>query len=159
MIHILSQRINKSALGREERTMSIEENKAIVRRLFEELNKGNIDILDEIFAPDFINHHPAPSTTPDKEGVKQFIANMHNTFPDYRWDVEDLIAEGDKVVYRFTMQGTDKGGLMGMPPTGKKVVAEAIGIQRFVNGKAVERWNIGDSLGMLQKLGIIPSMG
>ena len=139
--------------------MSTEENKAVVRRLFEELNKGNLGILDEIFAPGFVNHHPAPGTTPDKEGVKQFIANMHNTFPDYRWNVEDLIAEGDKVVYRFTMHGTDTGGFMGMAPTGKKVVAEAIGIQRFANGKVVERWNIGDSLTMLQQLEILPSMG
>ena len=139
--------------------MSTEENKAIVSRLFEELNKGNLDILDQIFAPDFVNHHPAPGMTPDKEGVKQFIANMHNTFPDYRWNVEDLIAEEDKVVYRFTMHGTDTGGIMGMPPTGKKVVVEAIGIQRFSNGKVTERWNIGDSLGMLQQLGIIPLLG
>ena len=139
--------------------MSTEENKAIVSRLFEELNKGNLDILDQIFAPDFVNHHPAPGMPPDKEGVKQFIVTMHNTFSDYKWNVEDLIAEGDKVVYRFNMQGTDTGGLMGMPPTGRKVVAEAIGIQRFANGKVVERWNIADSLGMLQQLGIIPSMG
>ena len=134
--------------------MSVEKNKAIVRRLFEELNKRNLDVLDEIFAPDFLNHHPAPGASPDREGLRQFISGMHKTFPDCRWIVEDTIAEGNKVVYRFTMHGTDSVGFMGMPPTGKKVFVEAIGIQRFSNGKVVERWNISNQLGLLQQLGL-----
>jgi steroid delta-isomerase-like uncharacterized protein len=139
--------------------MSTGENKAIVRRLFDELNKGNLDVADEIFAADFVNHNPSPGGTSDREGLKQFIANTHASFPDYHWNVEDMIAEGDKVVYRFTMHGTDTVGFMGLPPTGKQVSVAAIGILRFANGKAVERWNIGDALGMLQQLGIIPPMG
>ena len=139
--------------------MSIEENKAIVRRLFEEMNRGNLDAADEIFADDFVNHSPGPGGTPDREGLKQYIARIHASFPDYHYHVEDMIAEGDKVVYRFLMSGTDTGGIMGMPPTGKQVKAESIGILRFAHGKAVERWNIPDTLGMLQQLGIMPAMG
>ena len=139
--------------------MSTEKNKAIVRRLFKEMNKGNLKAIDKIFSSKFVNHHPAPGTKSDREGLKQFITGIHATFPDYRWNIEDIIAEGDKVVYRFTLHGTDTGGFMGMPPTGKHVVTEAIGIQRFAEGQVVERWNISDSLGMLSQLGLIPTLG
>mgnify|MGYP001081657750 CR=1 FL=1 len=141
-------------LGREEEIISTEKNKAIVRRLFEELNERNSDVFYELFAPDFFNHHPALGTGPDREGLKEAISGVHKTFPDCRWIVEDMITAGNKVVYRFTMHGTNTVGFMGMPPTGKKVILEAIGIQRFSKGKVVERWNISDQLGLLQQLGL-----
>lgn len=139
--------------------MSIEANKAIVSRLCEELNKGNLDVVDEIFAPDYFDHNPAPGMPPSIKGVKRFIAGVHKTFPDCRWNLEDLVAEGDKVVDRFTLQGTDTGGHMRLPPTGKKVTVGIIGISRISGGRITERWSIGDSLGMLQQLGIFPSKG
>lgn len=139
--------------------MSAEENKAIVRRLFDELNKGNLDVADEIFADDFVNHNPGPGGKADREGMKQLLADLHSAFPGCRWNVEDMIAEGDRVVYRFTMDGTHEGAYMGIPATGKQVRANAIGILRFAGGRAVERWNIGDALGLLQQLGIIPALG
>ncbi len=135
--------------------MSVARNKAILQHIFEELNKGDIDIVDELFTEDFVDRYPVPGETPDKEGFKQFLAGLYKSFPDWRWSLEDIFSEGDKVAYRFTMQGTDRGGYIGMPPTGKKINFAGIGILRFDNGKVVERWTLGDSMTLLHQLGVI----
>ncbi len=139
--------------------MSVEENKAIARRLIDEfINKGDLSIADELFAEDFVNHDPGRGTTPDREGMKQFLINLRAAFPDQKLTVEDLIAEGDKVVLRFTGSGTHKGDLSGIPPTGKQFNVPGVSILRIADGKVVERWNVSDYLLLLQQLGIIPAM-
>ena len=135
--------------------MSTKENRAILQRLFRELNQGNVNVLDELFVEDFVDRYPVPGETPNKEGFKQFLAGTHETLPDWHWSLEDIIAEGDKVAYRFTMHGTDKGGYIGLPPTGKEVSFPGVGILRFAKGKVVERWTIVDSMNILHQLGLV----
>jgi steroid delta-isomerase-like uncharacterized protein len=138
--------------------MSTEENKAIVRRIFDEfLNTGDPDAADELFAADFVNHSPGRGAAPDREGMKQFITSLRRTFPDMKLTPDDLIAEGDKVTVRMTISGTHRGEIAGVSATGKQVAWDAISILRFADGKAVERWNISDELGLLRQLGVKPS--
>jgi len=138
--------------------MSVDKNKAMVKRiLIEFLNKGDTASADEFFADDFINHSPGRGTTPDREGLKQFISNLHAAFPDIKTTIEDLIAEGNKITVRVTVRGTHTGDFLSISPTGKKVKVAGISIFRFNNGKVVERWNLTDELLLLQQIGVIPS--
>jgi len=140
--------------------MSIEENKSLARRLFEEfVFKGDLAVADKILAADFVNHNPGLGTTPDREGLKQFVSMMLGAFLDLHGTVEDVIAEGDKVTVRMTATGTHKGEFMGIPPTGKQITVSAMGVFRIAGGKVVERWAIIDQLSMLQQLGILPTPG
>ena len=124
-----------------------------MRRLIEQLvNKGDMAVVDEMFATNFFNHSPAAGTTPDREGIKQLIAMFRSAFPDYHNIIEDLIAEGDRVAVRVMCRGTHRAELMGIAPTGKSVEFSAVSIFRFAGGKVVERWNNTDNLGLLQQL-------
>jgi predicted ester cyclase len=137
--------------------MSVEEKKALVRREIEEAwHKGNLMVVDEIYAANFIDHSPFPGTTPDREGIKQFIKIIRDAFPDIKLTIEDLISESDKVVERVTATGTNKGEFMGTTPTGKQITVPIITINRFTGDKIVERWSISDQLAMMRQLGVIP---
>jgi steroid delta-isomerase-like uncharacterized protein len=137
--------------------MSTEDNKAQVRRGFEALNERNWTTFDALCAHDFVFHN-ASTTMQGLAAYKQFIQMYLTAFPDSRFTVEDLIAEGDTVVVRYTARGTHQGNLMGIPPTGKQASVTTIGIFRVVNGKAVEEWINNYDLGLLQQLGVIPTM-
>ncbi len=140
--------------------MSLEENKAIERRFFEEVvNNGELAVIDELFAANFVDHSALPGTAADREGTKQFFAMAHSAFPDFHSTLEDMFAEGDKVVQRFTARGTHKGEFMGIPPTGKQVTITGIAIHRITGGKIVENWVSMDMLGALQQLGVVPPPG
>ena len=140
--------------------MSVEENKAIEQRFFEEVvNNGNLAVIDELFAANFIDHTALPGAASDREGAKQFFAMAHNAFPDFRSTLEDMFAEGDKVVQRFTARGTHKGEFMGIAPTGKQMTVPGIAIHRITGGKIVENWTSMDMLGVMQQLGVVPPMG
>jgi steroid delta-isomerase-like uncharacterized protein len=137
--------------------MSTAENKAMLRRYFSEVwNQGNFDLLSQIVAPDILVHDRFPGQTPGREGVKNLINQIRTASPDIYFNVEDMIAEGDKVVTRWTARGTQQGELLGVPPTGKQVEVTAIVIDRIANGKIVEHWAKRDDLGLLQQLGAIP---
>lgn len=137
--------------------MSVEENKALVRRHVEEAwNKGNLSVLDEIMAPNLVNHNAPPGITPDREGFKQIISMHRKAFSDLHVTVEDMVAEGDKVVNRWTVSGTHKGEYMGIAPTGKQVTLTGISIHRIEGGKIVEQWHEVDMLGLMQQLGVVP---
>ena len=139
--------------------MSAEENKALFRRLVDEfINTGNEAVADEVMTPDFVEHEELGGP-PTREGVKQFFAMFRAAFPDLRVTIEDMIAEGDKVVARLTMRGTHQGEFLGIPPTGKQVTMGVIDIVRVADGKAVEHWGISDQLGLMQQLGAIPAPG
>lgn len=139
--------------------MSEKQNKAIVRRFVEEVfNRGNMSVADELMAPDFVEHEELPPGIPrDLEGVKQMTTMMRSAFPDFKATIEDIIAEGNKMVIRMTWSGTQKGEFMGIAPTGKSVSIGVIDIIRIADGKLVEHWGQMDSMGMMQQLGAIPA--
>ncbi len=140
--------------------MSVEENKAIELRIFEEVvNKGELAVIDELFAANFFQHDAPPGTTADREGTKQFFAMVHSAFPDFHSTLEDIFAEGDKVVQRFTARGTHKGEWMGIAPTGKQMTSPGIAIHRITGGKIVEGWTSMDMLGVMVQLGVVPPPG
>jgi steroid delta-isomerase-like uncharacterized protein len=141
--------------------MSPEENKAIIRRGFEEiLNQGNLDAVDTYFSPDYVGHDPAlPEDLHGPQDFRQFAASYLSAFPDLHITIEDQFAEGDKVVTRFTSRGTHQGEFVGIPPTGNQITVEGISIDRVVGGKSAESWTISDIMGMMQQLGVIPAPG
>ena len=139
--------------------MSTEQNKALARQMVEEIfNRGNISRADEFLAPDFVEREELPPGIPrDREGVKQLTVLLRGAFPDFKATIDDILAEGDKVVIRQTWKGTHKGEFMGVPPTGKSVSFGVIDIVRITNGKLVEHWGQMDSMSMMQQLGAIPA--
>jgi len=141
--------------------MTTEQNKALVRRLVEELfNRGNMSLVDEVFAPNFVEHEELPPGMPrDREGVKLLTTMLRSAFPDFKATIDDIVAEGDKVVVRQTWSGTQKGEFMGVPPTGKSVSFGVIDILRIADGKCVEHWGLMDSMAMMTQLGAIPMPG
>src|SRR5918999_3118439 len=126
-----------------------EANKAVSRRVFEIFNSGDVDLFDEIVTPDFVNHDP--SAAPGVEGAKQQTLLYRSAFPDLEVRVEDQIAEGDRVVSRWSARGTHRGDLLGIAPTGKQTTATGITIDRLEGGKIVESWTNWDTLGLLQQ--------
>jgi steroid delta-isomerase-like uncharacterized protein len=136
-----------------------EANKAATRRFFERLSAGDLAVIDEVIADNFVDYEEMPGITPDKAGVRQFFSHARSAFPDFNVDVEDIVAEGDRVVARLTMTGTQRGEFMGIPATSRKVSLPVIDILRFANGKVVEHWGIMDSGLMMQQLGIAPAPG
>jgi len=131
-----------------------EENKALMRRFYQEVvNGGNLDLIDQFVAPDFVEHEVFPGLSADREGMKRFFVMMRSAFPDLRMDVDDLIAEGDKVVSRVTMRGTHKGEFMGIGPTGRTIVVPTVDIVCIAGGKAVEHWGVTDTAAMMEQLG------
>jgi steroid delta-isomerase-like uncharacterized protein len=137
--------------------MSSEQNKAIIRRLAEEPWKGNLDVVDELTASDYVGHDPAnPEPTRGPEGVKEFISTYRAAFPDALITVEQQLAEGDLVATRWSARGTHDGELMGIQPTGKQVTVSGLTISRLVDGKVVEEFQNWDTFGMMQQLGAVP---
>jgi steroid delta-isomerase-like uncharacterized protein len=136
--------------------MSTEENKALVRRWIEAINNKNVAVFDEIFAANYVAHTPGAEEN-NPESVKQLMTGLFTAFPDLHLTVEDFIVEGDKVVARWTSQGTHNGDLIGLAPTGKQVKQTGIAIYHIVGGKVVEEWAERDMLGFMQQLGAIPA--
>ena len=140
--------------------MSVEENKAVIRRLFDEVyNDQNFDVLDELVAEDVVNHSVTEEHKHGIEGFKHVMEWLAAFMPDGRHELLDMIAEGDKVGCRVLVSGTQEGEVFGIPPTGKSFTAEHVHWHRVVGGKLVERWAVRDDLGMLIQLGIIDPPG
>ena len=139
--------------------MSTEENKALLRRLFEEVwNQGNLAAVDELLAADYVLHDPAQLIR-GPDGFKAYVSAFRAAFPDTHATIEDQIAEEDKVAMRFTVRARHRGAFQGLPPTGKQVLLSGIDIQRIADGKVAENWVNLDVLGMLQQLGVVTSPG
>jgi steroid delta-isomerase-like uncharacterized protein len=133
-------------------------NKALVRRVIEELfTKHNVALIDEFF-PDCVYRSPLVGELRG-EAYKQFLTQVLAAFPDGRWTVEDQVAEGDKVATRWSFTGIHRETLMGIAPTGKQVTTSGVMIDRIVGEKIAEEWEEYDALGMMQQLGALPSMG
>ncbi len=138
--------------------MSTKDNKALIRRFYEEVfNKKNLAAIDDFFAPGHVDHTLPPGLPVGPEGTKQAIAMTLTAFPDLHLTIEDMIAEGDKVVTWFTTHGTQRGALGDIPPTGKQVTVSTIEITRIAGGKIVEDSGLDDRLGMLQQLARKPT--
>jgi steroid delta-isomerase-like uncharacterized protein len=134
-----------------------EQNKAAVRTVFDTFNGGDPDALDEVVAEDVVDHDPYNTFASEgREGLKQLIAGYRESFPDLEVTIEDLVAEGDKVVVRWTASGTQQGEVMGVSGSGKRSTIGGIGIDRIEGGRIVESWAHWDALGMLQQIGAIP---
>ena len=130
---------------------------ATLRRFYDSINAGDVDGFGELLADDFVEHEETPGLAPTKEGVKEFFKMYIAAFPNLRFDAEDVLASGDKVVARVRVTGTHEGEFMGMPATGKGVDVQAIDIVRFGDdGLAHEHWGVFDAMAMMQQLGVVP---
>jgi steroid delta-isomerase-like uncharacterized protein len=141
--------------------MANEQNEQVVRRSFEEAwSKGDLDAVDETVSPEAVGYDPAlPEPTRGTDGLKQNITMYRAAFPDLKLMIEDMISDGDKVVTRWTSEGTHEGELMGIPATGKHISGGGISIDRLEDGKIVEDWTHWDNLGLLRQLGVAEPAG
>jgi steroid delta-isomerase-like uncharacterized protein len=136
--------------------MSLEQNKALVRRFVEEVQcQHKLAALEEVFSPDFVDHS-GMTDPPTLEGSRQFFSMMFAAFPDMRFAIRQQIAEGDKVVTHKTFEGTHLGPFMGIPATGNRVEFDVIDIFSVAGGQITEHWTVGDMLRMMQQLGVVP---
>jgi steroid delta-isomerase-like uncharacterized protein len=137
--------------------MSNQENKAVTRRYFEELwNQANLAAIDELVAADAVGHLPG-TTIHSTEALKQRVCMLYDIYTEPNFTVEDQIAEGDKVLTRWTFRGTHSGDFMGASATGRQITATGMNLFRLANGKIAEVWLNADDLGELQQLGVIPA--
>ena len=135
-------------------------NSKIAERIpLEVLNNGKFELVDELYAIDFVEHTPQPGVAPSRAGFKQTAIALKTAFPDLHYVIEDAIESGDRIVHRLTASGTMKGDFMGMPATGKRATWTEIHVGRVANGRVAEHWGLVDQLGMLVQLGIVPAPG
>lgn len=142
--------------------MSTEDNKTLVRRFFQEFwEQKTLAVLDELMAANHVDHTPGspPGLPPSPDGYRQFASVFFAAFPDLGFTIEDMVAEGDEVVTRWSSHATHSGTFLGIPPTGKATSVTGITISRIVGGKIVETWTNFDMLGLLQQIGAIPAPG
>jgi steroid delta-isomerase-like uncharacterized protein len=135
------------------------DNKALMQKFYDDVaNGGKMDMIDTYMSKDFVEHEMFPGMAPGREGCRQFFTMMRTAFPDMKFTVEFMLADGDKVAAYVTMSGTQKGEFMGMPASGKSFSAKTVDIVRIVDGKAVEHWGATDSMSMMQQLGGMAGM-
>jgi steroid delta-isomerase-like uncharacterized protein len=134
--------------------------KALITRQHDEVwSRGNLSVVDELFAPDFMGHHPGNDDWVGPAGVRQVVGDVRRAFPDFTETVLDIIEEGDKVVTRFLASGTHLGPYRGLPPTGRRIAVDEMGIFRVARGKIVEKWGLVDRLGWHAQLGLPSTAG
>jgi steroid delta-isomerase-like uncharacterized protein len=137
--------------------MSVEQNKAAIRKTMEEIwNKGKLDLIPELFTSDYVAHNQLGPDTKGHEGFRQMVASTRSAFPDYHCTIESLVAEGDKVVCFFTSTGTHTGAFAGVPATGKKTTSKAMFITTMKDGKSADTWAVQNPLVAYSQLGIPP---
>jgi len=140
-----------------QRLETIERNKAIARRYFNEVwNRGELDTLDTLLTENYVNHTPSfGNPPPGPGGLKPIVAALRRAFPDLHYEIEDIVATEDAVAIRVRMSGTHKGDLFGLPATNRHVEVEQIQIERIKDNKIVEHWRVTDELSMMKQLGAI----
>ncbi len=122
-------------------------------------NQGRLQLIDELYAPEYVERMPQPGMAPTREGFKQFVTSLRTAFPDLHYTIDDTIEVGDKFVTRLTASGTMRGEFAGMPATGKRATWTEIHIVRVANEHVVEHWGLVQELGMMVQLGVIPAPG
>lgn len=131
-------------------------NKQRIRMLFDWiLNQHDEGLLDDLLAPNYVDHNPVPGQAPGAEGIRNKLKDLRAAFPDIRFFLEDLVAENDLVAARYYWKATHTGTFLGLPPTGKQVMVRGMDFYRLSGGKLVEHWDSVDQLGLMQQLGII----
>ena len=136
--------------------MSTYDNKSVIRIFLEEvLNQGRLERADDIVIEDFLELDPLPGQVQGREGLKEVIRQMRSAFPDMRWTAHEMLAEGDKVVTRFTWSGIHLGAFFGVPATGRRITVKGVVIDRLVAGRMAESRILMDTLGMMQQLGAL----
>lgn len=139
--------------------MITQSNEALVRGYIEEVfNNRNLAAIDDFLAPNEVDHTLPPGMPPDRTGTIQGISMFLKAFPDLRITIDEMIAEGDKVVIRYTSRGTQRGQFLVIPPTGRELAVSSYLTARIADGKIVEFWGLDDQLGMLQQMGVIPAV-
>lgn len=140
--------------------MSIEQNKTIVRRIFDELlNQEDKSVIDQVFAADAVVHDPFMGTAQGADAFRQLLGMFDAAFPGHRVTVEGMVGEGDFVSVLHTHTATHTGNFMGVPGTGKTAVVNGIELFRLENGRIVEFWRKDDDVSLLMQLGILPAPG
>ena len=138
--------------------MSAEENRTLIRRFYDEgWTQNNLDVYDELVTDDFEDHQAVPGLPPGREGFKALNVMFRAAFPDLRVDIDNVVAEDDKVGCRWRSTGTHAGGLFGIPPTGNRVDVTATVFYRVENGRLAEGWISRDDVGLMRQLGVIPA--
>ncbi|MGH9279141.1 MAG: ester cyclase [Acidimicrobiales bacterium] len=122
----------------------------------EVFNQGNIDLIDELFSEDYVEHAAPPGVPADRDGLKAFVAGLREAFPDFHYEVLQQVQDGDTHVGYIRATGTMKGDFMGMPASGKSAAWDEMHIGRYSNGQIAEHWAVIDALGMMTQLGFIP---
>jgi steroid delta-isomerase-like uncharacterized protein len=137
-----------------------DQNRTLVRRYYEVLwNEGKLELIDELFSSDYVNHDPMhPEVPPGPAGARQIVDLYRGAFPDSTFRIEDLISEDDRVVTRWSVTGTHTGALLGLAPTNKRVTVTGITLSRIANDKVAETWANWDNLGLMQQLGAVPAL-
>ncbi len=134
--------------------MTLDENKALAQRLYDDLfNRAQLALADALVTADFVDHAGLPGAPDGPDGLRRAVALLHEAFPDNRHVIEDLIADEDRVAVRITLMGTHTGPFRGIAPTGRRIAQAQIHILRVVDGKVVERWAVQDDLGVVRQLG------
>lgn len=143
-------------------TAVLETNKEIGRRVLLEIwSLGRLDVIDELYAPDYVDHvnrGPEPEEVQGPAGLKAAVTLFRSAFPDLQYAVEDMLAERDLVMTRFSATGTHRGELLGAPPTGRRITYTGIDVNRILDGQIVESWVQYDALGLLQQVGLVPTL-
>jgi steroid delta-isomerase-like uncharacterized protein len=141
--------------------MSEAENRKLFQRYFDVVaNEGNLDVADEIFASDYQHHDPAnpdPRPVVGPQGVRDHLTSLRDAFPDLIFDIDDMVADGDQIIVRWTARGTNTGDYFGMPATGKSIEITGMNTWRTRDGQAIEGWVNRDDMGLLQQLGVVPA--
>jgi steroid delta-isomerase-like uncharacterized protein len=130
--------------------------KSLLTRFYNEINAGNLDVIDELIADHFVEHEEFPGISQDKEGVRQFFSMFRSAFPDMHMEPHDVLADGDLLCCRATMSGTQRGEFMGMPPSGKRFEVTGFDLLRVRDGQVTEHWGLMDAMKMMQQLGAVP---
>jgi len=139
--------------------MTTDIQRTVERIPLEVMNNGDVGLLDELVATDFVEHSPQPGVPPTRDGFKQTVVALRTAFPDLHYTIDGASECGDQVVHRLTATGTMKGDFMGMAATGQRATWTEIHIGRVADGRLAEHWGLVDQLGMLVQLGIIPAPG
>ena len=129
-----------------------EEHKAITRRFYTSISAGRLDVIDEFLAEDFVEHEEFPGLSSGRDGTRQFFQMMRSAFSEFTMTIEDILAEGDRVVVRAKMSGTHQGDFMGIPATGRQIDVAFADFVRFEGGKVVEPWGVTDTGAMMEQL-------
>ena len=131
--------------------------KAVVRRNTEEVqSRGNFEVFEELFAPDFLDHTPQPGRTPDRDGARELYRVLRTAFPDFRAEIHWQAADGDLVTTYKTYYGTHEGPFLGIPATGRKIHFETVDVMRVRNGQIAEHWGVANLFSLMQQLGALP---